>query len=493
MVIHNAGALLKGRITDTLSARFHARMELGRLDVSLLRGIEVSGSGLEIYPADETGPEANEPPLIAIQHFSFHSGFTGLFLTPMHVSAVTVEGLRIEIPPREQRERASSNAKRHYGKIKMVVDRIVCDHSELIIGTAKPNKDPQRFELQHIELQDVGPNAPWRFQATLINATPPGEIQASGMFGPWQTASPGDSLVNGNYTFEHANLDPIKGIAGILSSRGKFAGRLNRIVADGTTKTPKFSLDTARPPVPLETEFHAIVDGLTGDTYLQPVKARLGRSSFTTRGAVIDIKGKGHQIDLDVEIPAGHLQDFLDLAVKTRPAVMTAIIETKTHLLIPAGKQRVIEKLRLDGNFLLQNIHFTNPKVQDKVDMLSMRAQGKPEEAWPGAEDVRSQMTGRFTLRQGVLQFSNLHYELPGAQVRLQGVYSLDGHQFEFHGKVDTKANLAQMVKSRWASLLLEPISLFFKKNGAGAEIPVKISGTKWEPKFGLNLFGKDK
>jgi hypothetical protein len=41
--------------------------------------------------------------------------------------------------------------------------------------------------------------------------------------------------------------------------------------------------------------------------------------------------------------------------------------------------------------------------------------------------------------------------------------------------------------------LLLKPVDPFFKKNGAGAEIPVKITGTKGAPKFGLDLGHKDK
>ena len=56
-----------------------------------------------------------------------------------------------------------------------------------------------------------------------------------------------------------------------------------------------------------------------------------------------------------------------------------------------------------------------------------------------------------------------------------------------------TDAKVSQMVASRWKSLLLKPVDPFFKKNGAGAEIPVKITGTKSAPKFGLDLHHKDK
>jgi len=125
--------------------------------------------------------------------------------------------------------------------------------------------------------------------------------------------------------------------------------------------------------------------------------------------------------------------------------------------------------------------------------MLSLRAQGDPKDAKPGAEDVGSQMMGQFVMDKGKLTFSKLDYSLPGATVALTGEYTLDGEQFEFNGKVRTDAKVSQMVASKWKSILLKPVDPFFKKNGAGAEIPVKISGTKSAPKFGLDLGHKDK
>jgi hypothetical protein len=125
--------------------------------------------------------------------------------------------------------------------------------------------------------------------------------------------------------------------------------------------------------------------------------------------------------------------------------------------------------------------------------MLSLRAQGDPKDAKPGAEDVHSEMVGQFVLGSGKLSFSKLNYALPGATVALTGEYSLDGDRFEFAGKVRTDAKVSQMMASRWKSLLLKPVDPFFKKNGAGAEIPVKLSGTKSAPKFGLELGHKGK
>ncbi len=487
VMVHRAGPILKGRIIETLSARFDSHVELDSVKVSLTRGLEVSGTGLRIFPPDDVVAAGATHPLISLGSFTFHANLLGLFIKPMHVGTVHVSDMAIHIPPREMRQHAPPH-KRRMAKIKIVVDQIVFDRSKLIIGTIKPDKDPKDFELSHIVMRNVGPNHPWDYDATLVNAIPKGDIQAKGTFGPWNNESPGDSTVTGHYTFNHADLNTIKGIGGMLSSVGEFTGQLNKIVADGTTKTPDFSLDTANHPIPLETKFHAIIDGTSGDTYLQPVNARLGGSDFTCSGAVINVKGKGHIIDLDINVPNGQIQDFLELAVKTTPVVMTGRLEMKTKLQIRPGKESVSQKLGLKGGFTLREIHFTNPQVEDKVDMLSLRAEGDPKAAKPGAVDVHSRIAGQFVMEDGKLSFSKLDYSLPGATLNLTGIYTLDGEKFEFDGQVRTKAKLSQMVASRWKSLLLKPVDPFFKKDGAGAQIPVKVSGTRSAPKFGLDI-----
>jgi hypothetical protein len=491
VMVRRAGPILKGRVIETLATRFNAKVELDGLEVSLLKGLEVSGTGLRIYPTDDVIAAGATAPLISIAHFDFHTGLRELFVKPVRADVVHVSGLSIHIPPREQRRPGVTLAKHGKGKIEVVAGEIVVDNSELVVETAKPDKDPKHFTLQHIALHNVGGNDPWEYDAVLVNAIPRGNIHASGFFGPWNTEDPGESMVNGRYTFDHADLNTIKGIGGMLSSTGKFEGKLNRIVADGTTTTPDFSLDTANHGMPLETTFHAVIDGLSGDTYLQPVHAKLGATTFTCSGEVVNIKGHGHRTELDVDVPAGRLQDFLELAVKTKPPVMQSVVTMKVHLLVPPDKVSVTKKLQMKGDFTLRRIHFTNPKVQDKVDMLSLRAQGDAKDAKPGAEDVNSEMHGTLVAGGGRLNFPHLQYLLPGAEVNLEGAYSMDGNTFDFFGKVRTQAKLSQMIATPWKSFLLKAVDPFFSKHGAGAEIPIKISGTESEPKFGLDLHDK--
>ncbi|GGA77146.1 hypothetical protein GCM10011507_30550 [Edaphobacter acidisoli] len=453
--------------------------------VSIADGLAVSGKGLRIFPSaggDETGMR----PLITLGRFSFHVNLPGLFASPMHVGTVHVSHMKIDIPPRSAR--AQGKRKAPMGKIRIVVQQIVFDDSQLVLETDKPDKEPKEFDLKHIVMRDVGPNEPWLYDAALVNSIPAGNIHATGTFGPWTNESPGDSAVTGHYTFEHADLDTIKGIGGVLSSVGDFKGRLDRIEVDGTTDTPDFSLDTAKYPMPLHTRFHAIVDGTSGDTYLDPVEAQLGTSDFTCNGTVVNVKGKGHIIDLDADVPHGAVQDFLSLGVAARQAMMTGMLQMKAHLHIDPGEESVSKKMKLQGQFALSGIHFTDPVMEDKVDMLSLRTSGHPKEAKPGAPDVHSKMVGEFVMADGKVRFSKLNYALPGATVELTGLYSLDGRQFDFSGKVRTDAKISQMVATRWKSWLLKPVDPFFAKNGAGAVVPIRISGTQSDPKFGLNL-----
>ena len=292
VMVHRAMPILKSRVIETLSTRFNSRVEMDGFNVSLVKGLDVSGTGLRIYPQDEVVAAGATEPLITLRHFAFHANWAGLFATPMHLGAVYVMGMVIQIPPKEMRAQAPKG-QRHLGQNKIVVAQIVFDDSKLVIGTLKPNKDPQDYELSHIVLRDVGPEKPWDYDATLVNAIPKGDIHATGTFGPWNNDSPGDSTVTGHYRFDHADLNTIKGLGGILASVGEFTGQLDNIVVDGTTETPDFSLDTANYPMSLHTKFHAIVDGTNGNTYLQPVDARLGESDFSCSGEVINCEGKG--------------------------------------------------------------------------------------------------------------------------------------------------------------------------------------------------------
>ena len=508
-VVHNAEPILRKRIVETLSARFDSPVALDRVDISLLKGIEVEGTGLRI-PFLGAGGGAPRYPLIAVQHFAFRTTLRGLLRQPTRVAEVQVEGMELHIPPADDRKRMFANKAEIQRddsgikpKIAIVVSELRCTDVTLFLESGKPGKVPLEFDIATLNLHDVGRNQAMVYDAQLTNPKPKGFIHAVGHFGPWgagkqavgEPADPGQTPLDGDYTFDHADLNSIKGIGGMLSSTGHFGGVLDRIAIDGVTDVPNFSLDISNHELPLHTQFHAVVDGTSGDTFLQPVQARLAGSEFTVSGKVVKVDHVGHDIQLDVDIPRGRMQDFLRLAVKTNPPLMNGALAMKARLHIPPGDVRVPAKLSMAGAFHLTEVRFNNPKWQDRIDGLSARAQGKPKEVAQVSSDretqVHSQLAANFTMGRGVMQVTNVKYAIPGALVLLNGVYSMDGRLFEFKGHVRTDATASQMV-SGWKGWLLKPLDPFLKKNGAGLELPIEVSGTEGDLHFGLATHGTD-
>jgi AsmA-like C-terminal region len=493
ILIFNARPILHKRVVETLSARFKSKVELEAFDVSLMKGFQVSGEGLRLFgDGDPNNHEPGIQPLIAVAEFRFRMEIRDFLRSPMRVKTVYVRGLRLNLPPREQRGQMTRLGPEG-GKIKILVDSFVCDEAQLIINTLKPGKLPLEFDFKNLKMTSIGPDGPMHFDADLTNPKPVGNVLSSGWFGPWQANSPRDTPVNGTYSFNHADLGTIKGIGGILSSTGEYGGTLDNIVVDGKTDTPDFRVATAMRMVPLHTEFHAIVDGTTGDTYLQPVTARILNSSLVAHGSVMRTKDpEGHRVELDVMIEKGRIEDLLKLAVGTDPPIMTGSVRLRTKFDLPPGKPDFAKRLRLAGNFQVSGAHFTNEKIQAKIDALSMRSQGKPKLAQDNIPDnVQSDVNSTFGLDNGLISFSQLEFRVPGTQVNLTGTYSLDGNQIDFHGKARLDAKLSHTVTG-WKSILLKPADPFFSKNGAGTELPVKVTGIKSEPHFGSDFGHRD-
>jgi AsmA-like C-terminal region len=489
LVIHRIQPILRARVIYTLSNRFHSRVELQSFQVSVVNGVEVSGDGLKLFGKED--PNLHEPgiqPLISLREFRFHSSLRSLFRSPMHVETVYVNGLELNIPPRGNRQEMT-NMSSGTPKMSIYVDQFVCRDTKLVINTSNPERPPLEFAISDLKMKEIGPGQPFQFDATLVNPKPVGNIQSSGLFGPWQQDSPRDTPVQGSYSFDHADLSTIKGIGGILSSTGEYSGTLSNIVVHGQTDTPDFRIATSGHTVDLHTEFHATVDGTTGDTYLQPVKATFLHSSFTANGSVVRVSTpKGHDIELDVVLDGARIEDLLRLGVRTDPPVILGPVQMKTQLRLAPSDASVADRLKLAGTFHVLDAHFTNEKVQERLNSLSLRSQGKPKEVKEHTEgDVPADLQGMFTLKNGLLTFSSLHFLIPGTHVDMTGDYGLDGKEFDFHGKVRLDAKVSQMTTG-WKSILLKPVDPFFSKDGAGTEVPIRITGTQSEPHIGLDF-----
>lgn len=525
VALHRAEPVMRAYIIQALEEHFHSRVELDSFHVSVASGLWAEGRGLRIWPPAEihgvTVPESSpDQPLMSLDEFRFHAPLRFSPNTPVHISVVQLKGLTLDIPPRSrfshdqpaQTPPAQSNsAGVKKALLNFVVDSVVCVNAHLKIETSKPGKLPLEFEIASLKLTHIKEGGTMDFNAQLTNARPVGTIFTTGSFGPWTVNDPGDSPVSGQYNFEHANLGDFKGIAGTLNSTGKYSGTLRNLMVDGTADVADFQLEHFGTPMPLHTQFHAKVDATNGDTWLQPVYATLGQSQFTVYGSIVRVPAgdakpsaegekdahphiKGHDISLMVDIPHGRMEDFMRLVSSSGTPLLTGTLAMKTSLEIPPGPERVHQRIKLNGSFTLDDAEFTDPKIQQRIGDLSFRGQGDPKQAKDQAAetDVRSTMQSDFTMSNGVITLPDLKYSVPGADINMKGTYGVDGGQLNFVGTARMQATVSKMVGG-WKGFLLKPADRFFKKDGAGTEVPIHVNGTREHPDFGVDFKGMKK
>ncbi len=511
MAIRRAEPILRAAIVEKLEDHFHAHVELDSFHVSLRNGVWAEGKGLRIWPPANVGGVAIvgangalvTKPIIQLDEFRFHTPLRYKPGEPIRIAVVQLSGLDVDIPAKPHFRHAEAESlvappnKSQNSMLYFEVDSIDCKNAHLTIETSKPGKLPLDFDIAHVRLTHVSLSNSMHFDAQLTNPRPAGTIVTSGSFGPWVVEDPGDTPVGGDYNFENADLGVFKGIAGILNSTGKYQGVLRNLEVDGQTETPDFRLTHYGTAMPLETTFQATVDGTNGDTWLHPVRATLGQSHFTAEGEIVGIHPQtlpngitrpgGHQIALNVNINGQRMEDFLRLTSKSGAPIVTGDLTLKTTLEIPPGAEPVPEKMKLNGDFLLENAAFTSAKVQNDVGELSMRGQGQPKDAKNAGDQVRSAIESNFTMTNGVITLPNLKYTVPGAEIDLAGKYGLDGSTLSFTGTARTDATVSKMMGG-WKGFLLKPADKLFKKDGAGTVVPIHVDGTEQDPHFGVDF-----
>jgi len=479
---------LRQLVIDTLADRLDSEVQLESFSVDTFPTVHVTGTKLVIRHKGRT----DVPPLVSVAAFELDGGLIGLFSRPRRFRTLSLTGLQINIPPGFKKESDNDSAPpaaNDDGAAPIVVDRLEARDAALTLIPKRAGKEPRVFAVHSLTMKPLGRAEKMSFEATLTNPIPKGVIHTKGTFGPWQREDPGATPLGGQYTFDNVVLSTVKGIGGNLTSTGTFDGQLNRIGVKGTTHTPDFRVNVSANPVPLETRFEAVVDGTDGDTYLNTVEGKFLRTSLTSRGAIVGAEGvKGRTIKLHVTIDDGRIEDVLRLGVKGDNPAMTGALALNADMNLPAGPQDVMDRLQLAGRFQVNDARFTNAEIQKKLSDLSERARGlDPAEH---ATHVASNFQGQFRLADSVLSLREGAFELPGASVKVDGTYGLDSEALQFAGTARMKATISQAAGGGMKSVMLKVVDPLFKRDGAGAVLPITIRGTRNDPKFGLD-FGR--
>ena len=415
--------------------------------------------------------------LITIDKLTIEGSYSGII--SKHVPRITAEGGHVFIPP------FGSNVTFKTQHSSLVVDEIVANGTVVEFARNDPSNKPVRFEVQRALLHDVEWSRPIAYDLKFHNPEPPGEIATRGKFGVWIKGNPGETPMSGEYTLDGADLSVYRGIAGMLSSKGKYSGLLKHIDIAGNTEVPDFEVKSGGHKIKLVTHYSAYVDAIHGDTFLKRVEANFARTRVIAEGSIAGVKGrKGKTALLNLSSTQGRIEDILGLFVKAPRSPMSGAIALKAKVEIPPGEERFLTKVKLAGMFGIDEGSFSKSETQKNVNELSAGARGEKME---DAETVLTDLEGQVTLEQGIANFSNLTFGVPGAKARVDGIYSLLNEKIDMHGRmrVDTKIS---KTTTGFKSFLLKAIDPIFKKKKKGEVVPIHITGTYDHPQYSLDL-----
>jgi len=430
--------------------------------------------------------KAGTPPLITIEKLRIEGTLWGVFTR--HLRRIRADGLHILIPRRDSDEQFQAPKRSTF-----VIDDFMADGAVVEVESRDLQTPSLKLLLRTFTISNVGSSGPASFRAQLSNSKLPGEIITKGTFGPWNPDDIGKVTVSGDYLFEHVDLSAVPGIAGLLSSSGKFSGTLNYIEVQGVTDTPSFALTSSSHRVQVKTQFHAVVNGVNGDTFLQRVSGTFGETTVWSRGSVAGgTAWPGKVTSIELEATDGRIQDLLLLFARSERSPMSGNVSFRANVSIPPGKRSFLERVELHGTFGIGAGTFSQSSTQKGVNHLSLGASRddnvrKPAGEQGEPETVLSDLKGQVLLRDGTARFSNLSFTVPGALAQMDGTYNLITEKIDLHGMLKTDSapsNTTHGIKS----LLMKALDPFFKKQMAGYAMPVKVTGTYEHPIFGLDL-----
>jgi len=439
---------------------------------------------------------SNAGPLATVDRLTIQSHLLGLLTR--HISRIRVDGMHVFVPPSGSQAKFQGLNPGSTG-----IDTIEIHEGILEVPRKEPGKAAVTFRIHQLTLHPVTAVGSIHFAARFSNPEPPGEITASGQFGPWKGV---ETPVDGDYTFHNADLGTFEGIAGILSSQGKFSGMLQHIDVSGKINIPDFEVKRSEHPMVLNSDFKAHVNGVNGDTFLDHVSSQFPKTTVVSEGKIVGTHGqRGKTATINLETRNGRIEDILLLFTKAAQPPMAGEVSFKGIAILPPGKIRFLKKVELEGDFGISDSNFTRPSTQEKVNQLSQNAQtetrekmakedkakgkdqeGKDDSSDRSAPPVLSDLRGHVVLKNGTATLSNLSFYIPGAHAKMHGTYDLISEKIDLHGTLKMDSDLSDTTHGAKA-VVLKLLDPFFKKKRGGSDVPVKIGGDYHNPTFGMD------
>ena len=438
-------------------------------------------------------------PFLTIRKLTIESTFAGLLSKPGRIRRIVAGGLRLHVPQggvNLHEQTGSGGDKTASGSDQTIIEELRADNAVLELATGQTAEKKLVFQIHSAQFHNIGDGNAIPFQVSLHLPVPPGEVESSGSIGPWKSGkgTVRTTAISGKYVLTRADLGVFKSVAGIVSSRGEFSGNLEKLNVAGMTDSPDFEVTESGHKFHLSTQFRGLLDMKNGDLVLPSIEARLGNTNLMAHGSV---SGKPKTVTLDVTHGQGKIQDLILLFSDAKASPMLGPIVFQTQIVLPPEHRPFKERVRLTGNFNISSARFTSSNTQKDVDKLSERAEGKKDKEKDhdqdddesGFEQVMTDLKGNVIMKDGVATFSPVSFAVPGADADMKGTYSLLTKRVNMRGKMRMLATVSQATTGA-KSIFLKVLDPFYKKKkkGAGAEVPIRMTGTYGHTHFSAGL-----
>jgi hypothetical protein len=430
------------------------------------------------------------PPLVTIRKLTIQSSYLNFLVRPHLVSRIELDGLRVNVPLPMDAGSLSSGQ----GTSVVTIGEVIA-HDAVLNVARHDDKTPLQFDIHDFSLESISAKAGASYRVDLRNPEPPGEIRSTGHIGPFQTRDFAETPASGEYSFDRADLSVFNGIAGVLSSKGKFAGSLGNLGVEGGADIPNFEVVHSGHALPLRARFVLAVDAINGDVVINNLTAMRGRTNIAVNGSVVhrdDMHGKFTSLNFTVR--DGHIEDLLPIFVAghEHPSPLAGETNLTAQVTVPPSGKQFLEELALEGDFDISDGHFEKTKTKARVDKFSAAASGEKKETQANTppadstESVPAQLRGHVVLRSTIATMTDVSLSIPGAEANMHGTFNVISQKIDFHGTVRTSAGLSQQT-SGIKSIFAKVLDPFFRKKG-GTVVPVVMNGTYRDPHFGLDL-----
>jgi hypothetical protein len=424
------------------------------------------------------------PPIGSARELLVQGSWLDLMLFRDRVRLVDVEGLQVAIPPvgsRANHEDFPPGSSGDFAGPTTVVEEFNVHNAELDILRVDGGR--YSFPIRQLVIRNLRKGSRITYSVDMQNAIPGGHIVANGSMGPLYPDNLGATPVSGEFTFAPVNLGDIHGISGTFSATGHFKGPLTAIEADADSVTPDFAVGSGR-PTRVEALGHLTINGLNGNIVLHAVDAHVGPTTVHASGQIV---GAPKVTNLDLTVTKGRAKDILRPFFKEKVPVTGSVwLQSHAYIAAAEGGQKFLQRLRMDGAFDIPNERLTDKGTEQSLSSFSQRAQGvkQPEGGKASADaatvevdEVLSSLKGPARIRNGIVSTDGLDFQVPGAAVKVKGTFSLYDKSVHMTGDLHMQTDLSH-VTTGFKSMLLKPFAPFFKKQNAGAVIPIAITGS---------------